>query len=65
MLTWLKGSQPVDTNHVTVWSNGSLYISATVVQDAGRFSCIANNSAGSATVSADVVIYGMYMYVYH
>ena len=52
----------MDTNHVILWSNGSLYISATVVQDAGRFSCTANNSAGSTTVSADVVIYGMYMY---
>ena len=50
----------MDINHVTLWSNGSLFISATVVQDAGRFSCIANNSAGSTTASADVVIYGMY-----
>lgn len=62
MLTWQKDGQPVDTNHVTLLSNGSLYISATVVQDAGRFSCIASNVAGSPTASADVVIYGMYMY---
>lgn len=52
----------MDTNHVTLLSNGSLYISATVVQDAGRFSCIASNVAGSPTASADVVIYGVYMY---
>jgi len=38
-------------------SNGSLYISSAVVQDAGRFICSATNVAGSATVAADVVIY--------
>ena len=62
MLTWQKDGQPVDTNHVTMLSNGSLYISVTVVQDAGRFSCIASNVAGSTTASADVVIYGMYIF---
>jgi len=40
-------------------SNGSLRISTTVVQDAGKFSCIASNTAGSTKVSADVIIYGM------
>lgn len=59
MLAWQKDGQPVDTNHVTLLSNGSLHISTTVVQDAGKFSCIANNTAGSTKVSADVIIYGM------
>lgn len=63
MLTWQKDGQPVDTNHVTLLSNGSLHISATVEQDAGRFSCIASNVAGSTTVSADVVIYGTYAFL--
>lgn len=58
ILTWQKDGQPVDTNHVTLLSNGSLHISSTAVQDAGKFSCIATNVAGSATVTADVVIYG-------
>ena len=59
MLAWQIDGQPVDTNHVTLLSNGSLHISTTVVQDAGKFSCIANNTAGSTKVSADVIIYGM------
>ena len=59
MLTWHKDGQPVDTNHVTLLSNGSLHISTTVMQDAGKFSCNASNVAGSTTLSADVVIYGM------
>jgi len=58
-LTWQKDGQPVDTNHVTLLSNGSLHISATVEQDAGKFSCNASSHAGSSTVSVDVVIYGM------
>ena len=45
---------------MTLLSNGSLHISTTAVQDAGKFSCIASSVAGSTTVSADVVIYGMY-----
>ncbi|XP_078361310.1 contactin-4-like [Oculina patagonica] len=57
ILTWQKDGQPVDTNHVTLLSNGSLHISSSVVQDAGKFSCIATNVAGSATATADVVIY--------
>ena len=43
---------------MTLLSNGSLHISRTVVQDAGKFSCVATNVAGSATATADVVIYG-------
>ena len=58
VVSWQKDGQAVDTSHVTLLSNGSLYIFSTVMQDAGRFSCKASNSAGSATVSADVVIYG-------
>lgn len=58
VVSWQKDGQAVDTSHVTLLSNGSLYIFSTVMQDAGQFSCKASNSAGSATVSADVVIYG-------
>ena len=60
IITWQKDGQPVDTNHVTLLSNGSLHISSTVVQDAGKFSCIATNVAGSPSVNADIVIYGRY-----
>ena len=58
VVSWQKDGQAVDTSHVTLLSNGSLYIFSTVMQDAGRFSCKASNSAGSVTKSADVVIYG-------
>ena len=54
----------MDTNHVTLLSNGSLHIASTIVQDAGKFSCIATNVVGSATVAADVVIYGRYNKVF-
>ncbi|KAJ7383467.1 hypothetical protein OS493_027628 [Desmophyllum pertusum] len=57
IITWQKDGQPVDTNHVTLLSNGSLHISTTVVQDAGKFSCIATNVVGSPSVNADIVIY--------
>lgn len=57
-LSWQKDGQAVDPSHVTVLSNGSLFISGTVVQDAGKFSCIASNVAGPVTAAADVVIYG-------
>lgn len=59
-VTWQKDGQSVNTSHVTLLSNGSLYISSTVVQDAGRFSCRLNNVAGSVIVTANVVIYGRY-----
>lgn len=61
MVTWQKDGQPVDTSHVALLSNDSLHISSTSVQDAGKFSCIASNIAGSATVTADIVIYGWYL----
>ena len=57
-VTWQKDGQSVNTSHVTLLSNGSLYILSTVVQDAGRFSCRLNNVAGSVIVTANVVIYG-------
>ena len=59
-VTWQKDGQPVVTSHVTLLSNGSLYISSAIVQDAGRFICSSTNVAGSATVAVDVVIYGGY-----
>ena len=57
---WQKDGHPIDTRHVTLLSNGSLYISSTVTQDAGKFICSASNIVGSATVSAVIVIYGGY-----
>ena len=57
-VSWLKDDKPVNTSHVTVFSNGSLGIVATVVQDAGKFSCVASNIAGSSITIAYVVIYG-------
>ena len=53
-LTW----QAVQNKHVTLLSNGSLFISSAVKQDAGTFRCIANNVAGSVSVTAVVAIYG-------
>ena len=57
-LTWQKDGQAVQSNHVTLLSNGSLFISSAVKQDAGTFRCIANNVAGSVSVTAVVAIYG-------
>lgn len=57
-ITWQKDGLSVDTTHVTLLSNGSLYISSTVVLDAGRYSCKATNVAGSRSVRANIVIYG-------
>ncbi|XP_015754539.1 PREDICTED: Down syndrome cell adhesion molecule-like [Acropora digitifera] len=59
-IAWQKDGLSVDTTHVTLLSNGSLYISSTVVQDAGRYSCKATNVAGSTSVRANIVIYGYY-----
>ncbi|KAK2567085.1 Hemicentin-1 [Acropora cervicornis] len=56
-ITWQKDGLSVDTTHVTLLANGSLYISSTVVQDAGRYSCKATNVAGSTSVRANIVIY--------
>lgn len=60
-VAWHKDGYSVDTSHVTLLSNGSLYISSSVVQDTGRFSCRATNIVGSLTVMANIVIYGGYI----
>ena len=57
-ITWQKDGLSVNTSHVTLLSNGSLYISSTLAQDAGRYSCRATNVAGSTSVQANIVIYG-------
>ncbi|XP_022795071.1 Down syndrome cell adhesion molecule-like protein 1 homolog [Stylophora pistillata] len=57
ILTWQKDGQALQTSHMTVLSNGSLFISSAVKQDAGTFSCIASNVASSVSVTAVVIIY--------
>jgi hypothetical protein len=59
-LTWLKDSSALNTSHVNILANGSLSIPRTTVNDAGQYSCVADNVAGRAVVNANVVIYGKF-----
>ncbi|XP_048587603.1 roundabout homolog 1 isoform X5 [Nematostella vectensis] len=53
---WLKDNQAVDTNHVTLHSNGSLSITRVLFSDRGSYSCVATNVAGSASSVATLTV---------
>ncbi|GAB1285527.1 Hemicentin-1 [Apodemus speciosus] len=50
-ITWLKGEQPVNTAHgnLRIQSSGRvLQIAKALLEDAGRYTCVATNAAGEA-----------------
>uniref|UniRef100_A0A3Q2YR82 Hemicentin 1 n=1 Tax=Hippocampus comes TaxID=109280 RepID=A0A3Q2YR82_HIPCM len=56
-ITWLKDGRPIrGTSSVRVLSGRSLRLMHAAVEDAGRYSCIASNSAGEENKNFDLAV---------